>query len=122
MPKTRILLVEDEEGIRELLFELLVDAGFEIVQADTGDMAFRLLEHDNLQLLLTDINMPGRLDGVELAKLARLSHPDIPIVFMTGRPDGAARAQHIQQPRAVLEKPFDLTHVLKTVRRLASAT
>jgi DNA-binding response OmpR family regulator len=49
---TRIMLVEDESAIRELLFELLADDGFEIVQADTGDAASSLLERADLQLLL----------------------------------------------------------------------
>jgi CheY-like chemotaxis protein len=48
-----------------------------------------------LELLLTDINMPGRLDGVKVAKLARTSHPGLPVVFITGRAEGAMRALRI---------------------------
>ena len=98
----------------------MVDAGFEIVEAETGDAAYRMLERDSVQLLLTDINMPGRLDGIELAKLARVRHPGLPVLFITGRPDGAIRAQKIDKPCAVLHKPFNFAEVLATVQRLAS--
>jgi hypothetical protein len=63
VPMTRIMLVEDEEAIRELLFDVLAGDGFEIVEAGTCDAAFRLLERADLQLLLTE----------PLAKLCRVS-------------------------------------------------
>ena len=55
--------------------------------------------------------MPGRLDGIELAKLARVRHPGLPVLFITGRPDGAIRAQKIDKPCAVLHKPFNFAEV-----------
>ena len=57
VPINRIMVVEDEDGIRDLLYELLVDAGLEIVQLATADAAFQLLERESLQLLLTDVNI-----------------------------------------------------------------
>jgi DNA-binding response OmpR family regulator len=119
MPAIRILLVEDEEAIRELLLEVLVDGGFEVVETDTGDRAFGLLESNNPHLLLTDINLPGRLDGIELAKRARAGRPGMPVIFITGKPDGAIRARKIDKPSAILAKPFNFAEVVETVRRLA---
>jgi CheY-like chemotaxis protein len=120
VPMTRIMLVEDEGAIRELLLEVLVGDGFEIVEAGTCDAAFLLLERD-LQLLLTDINMPGRLDGIELATLARATHPSLPVVFITGNPDSANRARKLCNPSAVVDKPFKLCDILTTVRRLVDS-
>ena len=66
----RILVVEDEDLIRELLVEFLADAGFEVDQASNGDDAARLIEADGCQLLVTDVHMPGKLNGLELAERA----------------------------------------------------
>ena len=61
MAKTRILVVEDESLVRELLVEVLTDAGFQVDEADNADEADRLLDRDGYKLLLTDIHMPGRI-------------------------------------------------------------
>jgi len=118
---TRIMLVEDEGAIRELLFEVLAGDGFEIGEAGNCDAAFLLLERADPQLLLTDINMPGRLDGIALATLARATHPSLPIVFITGNPDSANRARKLGKPSAVVDKPFKLRDLMTTVRRLVDA-
>jgi DNA-binding response OmpR family regulator len=116
----KILLVEDETSIRELLLELLSDDGFDIVEAESGDAACELLGRDDLRLLLTDINMPGRLDGVDLAQRARANYPGLPVVFITGLPDSASRAMAISEPRTVLVKPFQFRNLLTAVRQMAS--
>jgi two-component system, response regulator PdtaR len=115
------MLVEDEAAIRELLFEVLVGDGFEIVEAGTCDAAFLLLERADLQLLLIDINMPGRLDGIAPATLVRVTHPSLPVVFTLGNPDSANRARKLGDPSAVVDKPFKLCDLLTTVRRLVDA-
>lgn len=118
MTAVKILLVDDQQDIRECLVEFLADDGFEIVQADSGDAAYPLLERTRPQLLLTDIDMPGSLDGIALAQLARTICPVLPVVFITGKPDEAVRAQTLQSPRVVLNKPFGLSHLLATLRHL----
>jgi DNA-binding response OmpR family regulator len=115
---TRIMLLEDEEAFREILLDFFVDDGFEVIQANIDDTVSPLLDRADLQLLLIDIGMPGRLDGIALAKVARASQPLLPVVFITGSTDAARRARNLCDPSAVLEKPFHLDSLLATVQRL----
>ncbi|HEX4259700.1 MAG TPA: response regulator [Acetobacteraceae bacterium] len=88
MSNERILLVEDEFLVRLTLVEALSDDGFEVLEASSGDEAATVLERDpSIGLLMTDIQMPGSLDGRALARRARELRPDLPVIFMTGRPD-----------------------------------
>jgi len=89
-----ILLVEDEAEIRAMLAEVLADAGHEVVEADSGDSAALLLDGPaNFDLLVTDITMPGLLDGIGLAALFRALHASRPILYITGRPDALRRVR-----------------------------
>jgi DNA-binding response OmpR family regulator len=118
---TCILIVEDEGDIRELLVEFIRDdTGFEIVEATTADAAVQLLELEGLRLIVTDINLPGRLDGIDLALVARESHPEIPVIFMSGRPAMLEKARSLFNPALFFEKPFSLTTLLRDVHRLAT--
>lgn len=84
-----ILVVEDEFLIRFLLTEILVGAGFGVCEAPNGDQAAPLIEAppEPFSLLITDIHMPGQLDGFAVANLMRTRHPGVPIIYTTGRPD-----------------------------------
>ena len=78
MPDRKILVVEDEFLIRLTLVESLGDDGFMSVEAATGDEALALLgEDDTIELLLTDVQLPGTLDGIALARAARRHRPGI---------------------------------------------
>lgn len=118
MSATRCLIVEDEYLIRLTLAEALTDEGFDVVEAETGDEALTILERDQgVELLLTDIQLPGKLDGVGLARAARLRAPSLPVIFMTGRPDcniGALRSER----DAFIPKPYLPSEVCATARRL----
>jgi CheY-like chemotaxis protein len=114
----RILVVEDEFLIRLTLVEALGDEGFEVIEAESGDAGLVALETDTgIQLLLTDIQLPGSLDGRALARRARESRPDLPIVYMTGRPDPAAEAGARANERYIA-KPYTLADICKAVRDL----
>jgi PAS domain S-box-containing protein len=81
----QILVAEDEKGVRENICEILRRQGFEVTAAQSGDEALRIFERNPVfDLLLTDIVMPGKLQGTTLAKALREKHPTLPIVFMTG--------------------------------------
>lgn len=56
--------------------------------------------------------MPGRLDGLSLASMARESDPGLPVIFITGRPDSAIKARELGEPTAVAEKPFNLSNLI----------
>ena len=72
---TCVLVVEDEDDIRCLLVEVLTEAGYNVVEAETADAAVPLLRMEGVRLVVTDIDMPGRLDGVDLALRARAIRP-----------------------------------------------
>jgi CheY-like chemotaxis protein len=114
----RVLLVEDEFLIRLTLSEALADEGYEVLEAETGDDALAVLRSDpSIVLLLTDIQLPGSLTGINLAAAARAERPDLPVIYMTGRPDtmkDGLRDTH----DAFIAKPYLPSEVAATVRRL----
>ncbi len=77
-----ILVVEDDESLAEALQDTLQMAGYRVCMAENGLMALHLLEHEVVDLIISDINMP-KMDGHSLLKKVRLQFPDIPIILMT---------------------------------------
>jgi CheY-like chemotaxis protein len=81
----RVLVAEDESAVLEVLETVLVTAGYDVVSAPTGDVAKALFEADpTFDLLVTDIVMPGSLQGTGLSKALRAVNADLPVVFMSG--------------------------------------
>ena len=81
----RILFAEDEPFIQMMVTAELTDAGHEVVEVASGDDALRVLDDDTgFDVLLTDIRMPGRTDGWDLAEAARQLKPGIPVVYASG--------------------------------------
>ena len=115
-----ILLVEDEPLIRLLLAEELLHEGWEVAEAENGDSAAAMIAEPprRFSLLVSDVQMPGRLDGLELARLVRDELPEVPITLTTGRPE-ALRPLGARRPNeAVLLKPFLPSELVATARRL----
>jgi CheY-like chemotaxis protein len=82
--KRRVLVVEDEEMVREVVLWTLEDMGFDVVGASSGDQALEILGRGAIELLLTDIRMPGGIDGWTLGEKARDAIPDLPVIYMSG--------------------------------------
>ena len=119
LARARILLVEDEPLIRELLSETLLEADFEVMEAGTGREAVETLERcGGFDLLLTDVHMPGRLNGVDVARHARARQPDLPVVFATGRPESLESFGKPGPRDICLAKPFSPSEALRTVELL----
>ncbi len=112
-----ILVVGDEPGIRSMLVDVLTDAA--AIEAATADAAIPLLDDERVRLLVSDINLPGHIDGIALAKAARDRSPSIPVVFLSGRPAKLDDARAMGAPVAFIEKPFRLKHLLHHIQRLA---
>ncbi len=82
---TQILVVDDEREILELVPAILRDEGYRVSSAISGDVALMILEQGlPFQLLITDIAMPGLLDGYALARKARELRPEMSFIYMTG--------------------------------------
>lgn len=117
--KARVLLVEDEPAVRELLAEVLAAADLDVSEAENGEQAMMKLEQeDGIDLLLTDVHMPGRFDGVDVALWARVLRPDLPVVFATGRPDAVQPFGQLGLREALLAKPFGAPEAVSAVNRL----
>lgn len=115
----RVLVVEDEFLIRMTLSEALGDEGFEVLEAETADAALPMLEADSrIDLLLTDIQLPGVLNGRTLAQKVREHNPSLPIIFMTGRPDPMDRASELE---VFISKPYTLNDICEAARRLTGS-
>ena len=116
-----VLLVEDEFVIRMMLADVLSDAGFSVKEASSGDEAADLIRNPpaTFSLLVTDIHMPGSLDGLQVAGLMRERHPGMPTIYMTGRPDVVMAAGPLSPEQALFPKPFSPFALLDLARRLA---
>jgi CheY-like chemotaxis protein/two-component sensor histidine kinase len=118
----RLLVVEDEAPLRALVERLCREAGMEVSAVADADAALALLRYGvRIDLLLSDIRMPGRLDGHALAAEAHALRPGLPVVLMTGFDDSAAGDVIVPQ----LRKPFsraDLLDALAAALRRAQAT
>ena len=116
-PRPRIVVADDEIGIRLLIAEVLEEAGFEVLEAADGTEAVRLIGATaDIDLVITDINMPG-LDGFAVGGHARARHPGIPILFVSGRYDDVSDRTTIEGYQ-FLRKPFHLDALLGEVRKL----
>lgn len=113
-----ILVVEDENDIRSVITEVLDEAGFTVIEAETADAAVPLLDTEGVWLIITDIDMPGQLDGVGLAIEARRTHPHIPVIFITGKPRLLPETNALADPMLCLLKPFTLATLLSNINRL----
>src|ERR687887_533514 len=107
MPKARILIVDDEESIRELFAELLQRWGYEVDQTADGHGALKLAAETHPDVIISDLVMP-KLDGLALVRALREEQPDTPVVVITGQSgtgkEMVARAIHQLSPRR--DKPF----------------
>lgn len=112
-----VLLVDDETGVREPAAARLRDLGYAVVEALDGPSALRLLENGlRPHLLLTDVGLPGRMDGTRVAAAARQRLPELAVVFMTGY----AKAP-LPHEAEVITKPFTLDALTARVRSALAA-
>lgn len=111
-----ILVVEDELLLRMELVDVLQDAGWNTLEAATGEAASATLDQDEkIDFLLTDIRLGGAVDGWQVAERFREIHPDGAVVYVSANPDLASR----RVPDSVfLGKPVDMKVVLNTCDRL----
>ena len=116
MSSSKILVVDDEPAIRELIVAVLEDEGYEAIGAGSGARALELLPQERPDLVLMDIMMP-EMDGREALRRMR-ERPEltaIPVVMMSA---ALAPSRIGQQVAAFLPKPFDLDHLLETVAKI----
>ncbi|MFC3377598.1 PAS domain S-box protein [Rugamonas sp. CCM 8940] len=103
-----VLVVEDDAGVRATVVDMLVELGYRVLQASSGDQAWRLLQAGaRVELLFTDVVMPGALRSPELAQLARSVLPDIAVLFTSGYPQGGiVHGGRLDAGLELLSKPY----------------
>ena len=113
----KILVVDDEIGIRQSLQKILEREGFTVVTASDGEEAFKLIRQGNIDLLITDIRMAG-MDGVELLKVSKSVSPFTEVIMITGYAAVDTAVDSMKQGAYdYLTKPFKKADILKAVPR-----
>lgn len=116
--RTKVLLVEDESLIAELVSEVLEDHGFDVCAVASGEAGLARLQADvGIDVLFTDINLAGDMDGAELARQARALRPELPVVYASGRHTAATIAPMVSQA-LFLSKPYRPEDVCTLLRGL----
>lgn len=116
--KRRILVVDDEPGIRQLLTDLLSAPGYEVVTAGNGHEAVERLQDSPFDAIVTDLNMPG-MDGIGLLRWMKQNGRKEKVVVMTGSPmHNPLPRRGIPEVRAALRKPFRVQSFIKTMEAL----
>jgi DNA-binding NtrC family response regulator len=113
----KVLIVEDDEVLRQLLIDVLSDQGYQIEAAETGEDGLSAMEQDVFDTILLDINLPG-MDGMDVLRLAPTRQPDAQVVMMTafGTVDTAVEAMK-QGAFDYINKPFSTDELLLTITR-----
>lgn len=117
-----ILVTEDDDGVRVSVVRQLEDAGYRVLQAADGETALRMLEREaTVDLLLTDVVMPGALNGVQTAEMARQMRPGLKVMFTSGYVEHALLEQGKLDPAIVmLAKPYRQGQLVGAIRDVLS--
>ncbi len=105
-----VLVVDDEPSVRSLVNEVLQDLGYRVLEADNGASGLQILQSERrIDLLVTDVGLPGGMNGRQLADAALVTRPDLKILFITGYAETAVvGAGNLKDGMYVLTKPFSL--------------
>jgi signal transduction histidine kinase/ActR/RegA family two-component response regulator len=115
-----ILVVDDEPSVRMLVTEVLEEHGYSGIEASDGPSGLRILESDaKIDLLITDVGLPGGLNGRQLADAARVSRPELKVLFITGYAENAIIGNGQLAPgMRVLTKPFVMTSLAERIAEM----
>jgi signal transduction histidine kinase/CheY-like chemotaxis protein len=117
-----VLLVEDELAVRMVVAEVLSDLGYTVLEADNSQSGLRIVEtRARIDLLLTDVGLPGGMNGRQLADAAREQRPGLKVLFLTGYAENAAVGNgRMEHGMEVMTKPFDLDKLVAKVEGMIS--
>lgn len=118
-----ILVVEDNEGVRLTVVELLQQSGYTVLTAEDGDRAMQALQNDvRPDLIFTDVVMPGRVKSTDLADWARVQHPPVAVLFTSGHTRDILSSTHLLSPDIhLLSKPYSPEALTQRVRSVLTA-
>jgi len=114
-PPVSVLLVEDDPLIREFVVEALREAGYHVIHASTGEEALAWCTRHVADVLVTDVKLPGQVDGWQIAERCREQDPDLPVIYATGFSPATPRP--VPGSR-IVKKPFHPEEIVRTIREL----
>ena len=110
-----LLIVDDDEDLRETLSYTFKKRGFTVLQANSGDAGYVVFQENNIDLILCDMRMPNG-DGISLLDRVRAKNPEIPVlIFLTGYSDASDEECIAKGAKAVYLKPFNQKELLQSV-------
>jgi CheY-like chemotaxis protein len=110
-----VLLVEDNPDVASVSSSLLEQLGYTVRRVADAEAALREIERDNVDLVFSDIVMPGKIDGLDLARRLRQLRPDLPILLATGYSDAAAG---VRGDFPILRKPYEIHQLSQAIAKL----
>ncbi|WP_313899241.1 PAS domain S-box protein [Methylobacterium sp. E-016] len=118
-----VLVVDDEPTVRMLLADILEDLGYTAIEASDSAAGLKLLQSDvRIDLLVTDVGLPGGMNGRQMADAGRARRPDLKVLFITGYAENAALGEgHMAPGMAVVTKPFSVDAMAERVRAMIEA-
>ena len=118
-----VLVVDDEPTVRQLAVEVLGEMGYHVIEAADGPAGIRLLQSDTrIDLLVSDVGLPGGMNGRQMADAGRMLRPELKVLFITGYAEDAVVGNgHLEPGMQVLTKPFELAAFGNKVQEMIEA-
>jgi PAS domain S-box-containing protein len=118
-----VLIVDDEPTVRMLITDILEDLGYAAIEAGDSATGLKVLQSDvRIDLLVTDVGLPGGMNGRQMADAARNHRPDLKVLFITGYAENAILGNGMLPPgMAVLTKPFAMDNMAARIRSMIEA-
>jgi PAS domain S-box-containing protein len=115
-----VLVIDDEPTIRMLIGELLADSGYAVIEAPDGPAGLKVLESNaRIDLLITDVGLPGGMNGRQVADAARVSRPNLKVLFITGYAENAVIGNgRLEKGMFVATKPFKMDSLAARIREI----
>jgi CheY-like chemotaxis protein len=115
-----VLVIDDEPTVRMLLSEVLTELGYAVMEAADGPSGLKILESTSrVDLLITDVGLPGGMNGRQVADAARVNRPDLKVLFITGYAENAVIGKkRLGKGMFVVTKPFQLDILAQRIREI----
>lgn len=108
-----VLIVEDDIGVKEVAVQMLKDSGYSVLTASNAKLGFEVFQsHPEIQLVFSDVIMPGGMSGIEMSQQMLELRPDIPILLATGYADKTSKEKILEHKGVqIVSKPYDITEL-----------
>jgi CheY-like chemotaxis protein len=114
-----VLVVDDEPTVRMLIGDTLSELGYEGLEAADAASGLKILQSEvKIDLLITDVGLPGGMNGKQMADAARANRPDLKVLFITGFAENAISNGHLEGGMHVMSKPFAMERLATRIRSI----